>query len=311
MADWYPFKPQVRLRRWQGSPLGYCVYAGLWDWAFDNGGLPDSPRRVAAMLDLDEELIREVWPAFKADCVVIERGWLMPREIVDANSKVAATRQKRQDAGKAGGHASADARRKCDPGVNGQPADPARVDAIRQAAAALEQQISKNCSEPEGALATALEELFPAETAPHKFLDLGQFVLKVKACPADVRRWPDWFRSRYPTRAATIWTFKETLPAMVTEVKTLSTGARFIIATCFNVNSSRIDQLTQAQINLAITQGRILDDIVKLSTGDEWKAKGYYPNDFQQFFREKLNINSFPSPESVIKYWDDFKESLQ
>lgn len=318
MPEWFPFKPHVRLRRWKGSALAYCVYAGLWDHAFDLGGLPDNPKKVAQLLDLDPELVKEAWSAFKADCVVLDNGRLMPREIVDADSKIAAHRQKRMDAGKAGGHKSGERRRKpqCQPDAASHNLADNRthvdhLDAVTQAAKEVEQQMAQVCSEPEGALADALEALFPAETAPHRFLELGQFVLKVRGCPADVRAWREWFRTRYPSRAATVWTFKESFAEMVTEAKSLSVGARFIIATSFNKDSRKIDQLSQTEINLAVTQGRLLDQMVGLQTSDEWKAQGFSPTAFQKYWQREFNTKAFPSPQSIVKYWDAFKESLQ
>lgn len=319
--DWYPLKPHVRLRRWKGSALGYCIYCGLCDHAFDNGGLPDSPKRAAALVGLDDQLDapgfqeawREAWAQFKAESQTLENGRLMPKDIIEAEGRMNALTQKRADAGRAGGHRSGETRRakkSLTPENNGQHPDPAHVEAIKIAAQELEKEMSQVCHEPEGALASALEAVFPAETAPHKFLELGQFVLKVKGCPPEVLRWRDWFRARYPRKAATIFTFKDSFPEMLAEPKQLPTGARFIIATCFNLSANEHARLTKDQFNQAMTQGDLLAQLVGLSNAEQWQAQGFLPKTFQAFWRSRVKDNSYPSPESVVKYWRDFLAQL-
>lgn len=323
MPEWFPFKPHVRLRRWQGTPMGYCIYAALWDHAFDRGGLDDNPKLVAQLLGLDVRLVREVWPAFKAVCVVQDNGRLMPQEIVDADYRIEAKRQKRIDAGKVGGHRSGEVRRaKKDPQClppdlefpDGNEDRAAQIDAIQRAAKEVEEEVSKACAAPEGALATALEELFPAEmSSQSKFLELARLVLKVNGCPKDVLAWPGWMRVRYPNRALTVYTFRDFFPQMIKESKTLGTGARFILAVWKNVDATKPDllaRLTQADINVATTQGELLDEMVGLATSTEWRAHRYTTGNFLTYWRGLYDRKDFPLPESIVKHWGGFAEAV-
>lgn len=293
MLEWYALKPQVRLRSFKGSPLAYCVFAGLCDYAFDNGGLPDSPQKVSVLTDLPIDQIKEVWPQFKAYCELQENGRLMPRDIVAADQKASMTIQKKRDAGRAGGARSGDVRR-------GQ-------------SSITETPVPFDSFEPtpiEPSLADLLTRLFPAETGQRRFLDLGKFVMDARATNEQLESWADWFRFRYPNRAATVFTFKETLSDMLGEPAMLPTGARFIIACSFGLDAKEHRRLTKVQYNLAVNQGSMLDELVNIADVMEWRRLGYLPTKFQQYFRANVKDNGFPSAESVVKHWKLFLKWL-
>ena len=293
MLEWYALKPQVRLRSFKGSPLAYCVFAGLCDYAFDNGGLPDSPQKVSALTDLPIDQIKEVWPQFKAYCDPVDNGRLMPRDIIAAEQKAAMTVQKKRDAGRVGGVKSGDVRR-------GQPVSiteqPIPFDTFDQA--------PQGPIEPN--LADLLTKLFPAEQGQRRFLELGNFVIQSNATPEQLERWAEWFRFRYPNRAATVFTFKETLADMLSEPATLPTAARFIINCSFGLDAKEHRRLTKVQYNLAVNQGSLLGEMVQIPDANEWRRLGYLPMKFQQYFRANVKDNGFPSPESIVKHWKLF-----
>lgn len=294
MLEWYALKPQVRLRSFKGSPLAYCVFAGLCDYAFDNGGLPDSPQKVSVLTDLPIDAIKEVWPQFKAYCDTVDNGRLMPRDIIAAEQKAAMTVQKKRDAGRVGGVKSGDARR-------GQPASTSEesvpFDGFEQ-------------TPIEPTLADLLAKLFPAEQGQRRFLELGNFVMQSNATNAQLESWADWFRFRYPNRAATVFTFKETLADMVNEPATLPTAARFIINCSFGLDAKEHRRLTKAQYNLALNQGSLLGELVKIPDAEGWRRCGYLPINFQRYFRANVKDNGFPSPESIVKHWQLFLKWL-
>lgn len=90
--NWYPARVG-RLHEWGEKPLaGYGLMLGLWDYAFDIGGLPNDRKKVAALTGYTEKQMEMCWEPFVAACNVMENGRLIPTEILEYHAKTANTR---------------------------------------------------------------------------------------------------------------------------------------------------------------------------------------------------------------------------
>lgn len=103
MATWYKLDPSKRLRSFDGSALNYCVFAGLCDFAFEFGGLPDSTAETAALTGLPQAIVEEVWPAYTEACAKTSDGKLMPLDILQAIREQKLISKRRSEAGRQGG----------------------------------------------------------------------------------------------------------------------------------------------------------------------------------------------------------------
>lgn len=422
-----------RLRNFQGTTLQYCLLAGLWDFAFDYGGLPDEIVETANLIQLDVDLLATIWQEFVDGCAKTNDGRLMPVEILHQIHTERTKTKALSAAGSKGGKATRADRLKNQADVagmrhlfpaivrpesnnlpeaslngqtniktgeevsvstiindlqearltgtdgsgfiekmsgsttiNGLPE--ARLQLVKPEeqcpvleestvcekpglnsvspyiyinnnniykgeilnARARESQPSGKRSEPVAApfdpidanqpmptddLHIALRETFPGhahETRP--LLSLMSYVMGVAGNASDVRRWPKWFGERYPNKAETVMSFRDSFHLMLREKSTWSTGMRFILAVAFGINAKEIvraNNLEQRQLNQARSIGRQLETAIGLPDACDWQKRGFMPAAFLEFWKDKFPNAGNPAPASVIKYWNDFEQWLK
>lgn len=141
--------------------------------------------------------------------------------------------------------------------------------------------------------------------------NLTMYVLELKAPPAYVKAWPEWFRQRYRGQIASHFKFTDTFHILADEGLAPdawlngSVGARFVAGCTGDLGTMPV---TASVANRVTAVGHWLDTQVPSKEKAEWYRLGYTPDNFLRFWGEQFKANGKPTPDSVMKYWQDFTE---
>jgi hypothetical protein len=162
----------------------------------------------------------------------------------------------------------------------------------------------------------ALRKIFPGlGLMSGRITELTTMVLELKAPASYVQAWPTWYRTRYPGREINHFKFGDSFPELADEGLNPgawlngTAGPHFIAKVCGYMLNTPVPAKVSHQVQSC---GHWLDDQVKLATTEEWKQRGYLPEDFQKFWKESFPaLNALPLPESVPRYWAKFEAWLR
>lgn len=165
----------------------------------------------------------------------------------------------------------------------------------------------------------ALRKIFPAIPLMSGIVgNLTMFVIGLKAPASYVLAWPTWFRTRYHGQPANHFKFGDTFAELAEEGLEPdswlngSLGARFVagVSGYLTKKGAKSKPVSAMVAHQVIAIGHWLDDQVGFSDRQEWINQGFLPINFTKFWHQNFENYGKPKPESVMKYWKEFSESL-